>query len=334
MIAFCTSIRFPELLFLPKVNFPVTRIQVSFPAKVVFSCGKFEVAESSIDGSSSLSAVPPTLLTAEKEEAKAILNLCLKKQGFSNSAASRAINKSDVFVDHLVSKLHSVHKSRYLVGRELTTLEIRDALSPYLETLLEEHGNAFVDVVENFPNRPVERRSASPISSPTFASESKVVSDLAVDSKKLRALARVSETVPAEKLPQHVVYLIELGLDLEKIQGITQRFPAFAYYSLEGKVRPVVEFLLDLGVPKTNIPIILVKRPQLCGISLSENLIPTMKYLESLGLDNKKWAKVLYRFPALLTYSRQKLKSTLDFLYEMGLSDESIGKVLTCCPNI
>lgn len=47
-----------------------------------------------------------------------------------------------------------------------------------------------------------------------------------------------------------------------------------------------------------------------------------------------RWAKVIYRFPALLTYSRQKVESTVEFLYEMGLSADSIGKILTRCPNI
>jgi mTERF domain-containing protein len=60
--------------------------------------------------------VPPNLIAAEKEEAKAVLTLFFKKQGLSNSLSSRLINKSDLFIDHLVSRLHSVHKARYLVG--------------------------------------------------------------------------------------------------------------------------------------------------------------------------------------------------------------------------
>lgn len=67
-------------------------------------------------GSFSVRVVPPSLLAAEKEEAKAVLNLFLKKQGLSHITAIRTINKADFFVDHLISRLHSVHKSRYLVG--------------------------------------------------------------------------------------------------------------------------------------------------------------------------------------------------------------------------
>ncbi|KAL0461764.1 UNVERIFIED_CONTAM: Transcription termination factor MT, chloroplastic [Sesamum latifolium] len=258
-------------------------------------------AESAIDGSFSLRLVPPTLLAAEKEEAKAVLTLFLKKQGLSNAVAARTINKSDAFVDHLVSRLHSVHKSRYLVGRELTTLEIRDALIPYLETLLDEYGTILVDVVENFPDPPVKEKSEDNVQKQPLAENSVASvspSTPTVDSRKLKALARVSDVSPTGKLPSHIVYLIELGMELEAIREVIRKFPAFAYYSLEGKIKPVVEFLLDLGV------------------------------------DKKQWAKVIYRFPPLLTYSRQKLKATVDFLYEMGLSANNVSKVLTRCPNI
>ncbi|XP_047341121.1 transcription termination factor MTERF5, chloroplastic isoform X2 [Impatiens glandulifera] len=300
--------------------------------------------ESGIDGTFNVRVVPHTLLAAEKEEAKAVLTLFLKKQGSTNALAARIINKSDAFIKHLISRLHSVHKSRYLVGRELTTLEIRDALNPYLESLLDEYGDIFVDVVENFPEPPIikERSTEKTIAimNTTSLEEGGTVSPIppqpsnALNSKKLRAIERVSEVGPSGDLLPHVSYLIELGMDLEMIKEVTRKFPSFAYYSLEGKVKPIVEFLLGLGVPKSDIPYILTRRPQLCGISLSDNLIPTMAYLEDFGVDKKQWAKVIYRFPALLTYSRPKLKATVDFLYEMGLPAEFVGKILTRCPNI
>ncbi|KAK3211872.1 hypothetical protein Dsin_016578 [Dipteronia sinensis] len=319
------AIRSSDFSFLFTGTYSLSRTRLIFPEKLIFCQAKFGAVstDSEVDGTFSLRVVSPTLIAAEKEEAKAVLTLFLKKQGLSKAVAARTINKSELFIDHLVSRLHSVHKARYLVGRELTTLEIRDALIPYLETLHEEYGDILVELAENFPNAPVKEKVA-PVSPPHST----------LDSKKLKAISRMSEAGPAGDLRPQVLYLIDLGMDLEKIKVITRKFPAFAYYSLEGKIKPVVEFLLDLGVPKSDIPTILSKRPQLCGISLSENLIPTMKFLEDLGVDNKQWAKVIYRFPALLTYSRQKLKTTVDFLYEMGVSAESTGKILTRCPNI
>ncbi|KAE8677371.1 Rad21/Rec8-like family protein isoform 1 [Hibiscus syriacus] len=109
------------------------------------------------------------------------------------------------------------------------------------------------------------------------------------DSKRVRAVSRVSETGPAGKLRPQVIYLMELGIELEKIKSITRRFPAFAYYSLEGKIKPVVQFLLILGVPNSDIPIILV--------SVEDKLRPTDKYFRSLGADV---ALLLLRCPQTL----------------------------------
>ena len=184
-----------------------------------------------------------------------------------------------------------------------------------------------MDVVESFPNPPIKEK---PVSAPVVVP----ASDLSPNDKKQKALSRVCEIDTDGNLRPSILYLQELGMDLDQIKGITRRFPSFPYYSLEGKIKPVVEFLLELGVPKSDIPNILYKRPQLCGISLYENIVPTMTFLEDLGVDKTQWAKVICRFPALLTYSRQKMKASADFLFDIGLSAESIGKVLTRWPNI
>lgn len=298
------------------------RPQLSFPQRLLF-------CRAETDASVSLVNVPPNLLLAEREEAKAVLHMFLTNQGMNRLTAARKMKKLDRFVDHLMLRLHTVYKTRYLVGRELTTPEIRDALIPYLDEFVEEHGDNFVEVLEYFPiplvkDEIAQKPPGDVLESPTTKSEETAQ----------KATSRVTNNTETPNLPPHVVYLEELGMELEVIKEVIRKFPAFAYYSLEGKIKPVVEFLLDLGIAKSDIPVIITKRPQLCGISLTENLIPTMAFLEDLGVDKKKWAKVIYRFPALLTYSRSKLQATVDFLYEMGLSSEDVGKVLTRCPSI
>ncbi|KAL6507268.1 Transcription termination factor mterf5, chloroplastic [Orobanche gracilis] len=320
---------------LPRWSLPTFRIELTVSKKVFLPRAKH--AEFRTDGPFTLRLVSPTLLAASKKEAKAVLTLFLKKQGISNAIASRTINKSDAFVDHLVSRLHSLHKSRYLVGVELTSLEIRDALIPYLDILLEEYQGILVEVVENYPNPPVKEKIEENIEKQLVMDNPPAAVSPSIpklSSKKLKALARVNDIVSTGKPFSHIIYFLDLGMELEAIREVIKKFPAFAYYSLDGKIKPVVEFFLNLGVPKEDIPMILSKRPQLCGISLTENLIPTMVFLEELGVDKMQWAKVIYRFPPLLTYSRQKLRATVDFLYEMGVSTENVGKVLTRCPNI
>ncbi|XP_058227779.1 transcription termination factor MTERF5, chloroplastic-like isoform X2 [Rhododendron vialii] len=327
------TIRSSDLSSLPGPAFSIPRIQITFPKKLFFCRAKF--AESGNAGSHNLRVAPGYWLESEKEEAKALLTLFLKEQGFSKAVAARTINKSALFIDHLVSKLHSVHKTRYLSGQELTTLEIRDALNPYLETLFEEFGEILADVIENFPNPLIEERLIENLppgeEGPVVPFSAPITS---LNSMKLRALATSTDDGPTEEVPPQIIYLTKLGMEVGVIEEVTRKFPPFADYTVDENIKPVVEFLLDLGVTKSDIPAILRKRPQLCGLSLSEKLIPTVTFLENLGVDKKQWSKVICRFPALLVYSRHKLKSNLDCLYELGLSTKNRGKVLMRFPPI
>ncbi|CAA7028132.1 unnamed protein product [Microthlaspi erraticum] len=318
-----------EIFLIATRDKPITRAQLWFTGRLSFRQESFGIRlKNRVEFSAR--PVPPNLIAAEKEEAKAVLTLFFKKQGLSNSVSARIINKSEQFIDHLVSRLHSLHKSRYLVGRELTTLEIRDSLNPYLEHLHQEHGDLISDLVISFPYPPQTEPRPVPLPLPPPRDPTDSLSD----TRKLRAVSRVSELDGEGALRPQTLYLLDLGLNLEQIKTITRKFPAFPYYSLDGKIKPVVEFLLHLGIPKSDIPTILCKRPQICGISLTDNLKPTMAFLETLGIDKTQWAKIISRFPAILTYSRQKLTSTVDFLTQTGLSQEQIGKILTRCPNI
>ncbi|CAI9283385.1 unnamed protein product [Lactuca saligna] len=317
------------LLFAAASSSVSSRSQLSFP-----QTQRLLFCRAETDASVSLVNVPPNLLLAEREEAKAVLRMFLTNQGMNRLTAARKMKKLDRFVDHLMLRLHTVYKTRYLVGRELTTPEIRDALIPYLDEFVEEHGDNFVEVLEYFPIPIVKDKTVQENNINTSDDDNYVVETSEEFVQKATSHSRASNNTETPNLPPHVVYLEELGMELEVIKEVIRKFPAFAYYSLEGKIKPVVEFLLDLGISKSDIPAIITKRPQLCGISLTENLIPTMAFLEDLGVDKKKWAKVIYRFPALLTYSRSKLQATVDFLYEMGLSPQDVGKVLTRCPSI
>ncbi|KAJ0039864.1 hypothetical protein Pint_26819 [Pistacia integerrima] len=134
---------------------------------------------------------------------------------------------------------------------------------------------------------------------------SKPSCNISLNSKKPEAVSHVSAPSPAaDPCPQHS-YLLELGMDLEQIKLATCKYPSFANYSSERKIKPLVEFLLDLGVAKSDIPKILVQRPHLCGHSIS----------------------------GLLSLSRQKVQAVVNFLLELGLSGDSIGKVLTRYPR-
>lgn len=61
-------------------------------------------------------SVRSRLLAAEREEAKAVLSLFLRQKGLRSTLAARIVNKSDGFIEHLVSKLQIAYRSRYAEG--------------------------------------------------------------------------------------------------------------------------------------------------------------------------------------------------------------------------
>ncbi|KAL9258424.1 Transcription termination factor MTERF5, chloroplastic-like protein [Drosera capensis] len=192
-----------------------------------------------------------------------------------------------------------------------------------LEAFHCQHGDAFSDMVVHFPDPPPEVKPSLQTLPLELDPDQEKLPCLAIDSIRPRAMGRVSETVPVEDLPPHVIYLVELGLDLQKIRVII---------SLEGKVKPLVEFLLELGVPKSGIPNILYRRPHLCGFSLSNKLIPTIKYLEGLGVDKQKWSK---GWPQILTLSiESNLRPMTEFFLEKGYSMEEIAMMIQRAPSL
>ncbi|XP_031284841.1 uncharacterized protein LOC116143531 [Pistacia vera] len=128
----------------------------------------------------------------------------------------------DVSMDFIMG-LPKGHGVSVLLG-ELITLEIRDTLNPYLQSLLEEHGNFMVDLVNNFPTAPIEEKLAFPVCR----------SHSSLDSKKPEAFSHVSAPSLAADLCPQLCCLSELGMDLKQIKVATRRYPNFAYCSLDG----------------------------------------------------------------------------------------------------
>ncbi|KAJ0040892.1 hypothetical protein Pint_26857 [Pistacia integerrima] len=266
-----------------------------FPEKLFFFQAK--LAFSSGNGSFNSVVMPPTLLAAEKRSQICVI---LVPEETRSEQGSIAI----------------------CTGREVTTLEIRDTLIPYIESLLVEHGNSVVNLVENFPNTPVKDKPAVSVCqhhSTPDSEKPKGVSNATAEKRQLHQFLNPFLLPLTQKKPKVVsnglgeelgdlrpqfLYFLELGMDLEQIKVITLRYPDFDYCSLEGKNQT--------------------------AISLSENLIPTMMFLEDLGVDKEQWAEVIYRFPGFLTHSRQKVQAIVDFLYESGLSSESIAQTVGC----
>ncbi|KAL3701637.1 hypothetical protein R1sor_019659 [Riccia sorocarpa] len=269
-------------------------------------------------------------LVGEREEAKGILSQFLRSRGFSSAVASRTVKNATLFTAHLLSLLHSEHRARYLAGEELATEEIRATLLPYLETLASKYGRGTPDVITSFPEVPSLWAGGDVLYSVTTdsAGEEKVIEVNIADCPAL--LGHCTDG----KLPPAVSYCLSIGMSSEQVNDVIQRFPAFAHYSVEGRIMRVIEYILDLGCSPSTIPKIITKRPQLFGCSVEENLKPTARFLESNGIEAERWAKIMVNFPQILTYSLTKLQLVIDYLLEIGIPRQTVGRVLSRFPHL
>jgi mTERF domain-containing protein len=215
-------------------------------------------------------------------------------------------------------------------GRELTASEVRNSLSPFLETLgAEQDKEGLVDMFISFPEASSVKTRNLELYYFGDSFTSPVLGEV-----KFGSFPQLQAHMVHGKLPLSVVYLLEVGFPPAEVADVMSQFPSIASYSVEGKVRPIIDFLLGLGIHATDVPKIILKRPQLFGCSLEENIKPTVALLKGLGVDSEGWVKILSHFPHILTYSVGKVQQVVSFLSEIGLSSTESGKVITRFPQI
>ncbi|XP_031284289.1 transcription termination factor MTERF5, chloroplastic-like isoform X3 [Pistacia vera] len=343
MKALCAS-RLSDFSSLFRGTLCITGTRLSFPEKLIFCQAKLATFSSG-NGSFNSIVVPPTLLAAEKEEAKSVLSLFLKKQGLSKVVAAKTITKSDLLIDHLVSRLHSVHKSRYLVGRELTTLEIRDTLIPYIDSLLVEHGNV-VNLVENFPNTPVKDKSAASVSQHLSTPDSKKPKGVSNAPVKEKAAASVSQSFsapldskkpkvvsngPSEKTPATSVSQSGSALDSKKPKSVSRMIEI----GTVGDLRPQFLYLLELGMDLEQIKVITRRCPDFGYCSLEGKIKPLVEFLLDLGVPKSDIPKILIQRPSLCSVSlSENLIPTMMFLEDLGVDKDQWAKVIYRFPGL
>ncbi|XP_024397029.1 transcription termination factor MTERF5, chloroplastic isoform X1 [Physcomitrium patens] len=306
-----------------------------------FSLGRHAMSSSS--GDFQLSDVEPSVIAngqkswelvdlkqmvGEREEIKAMLVDFLRSRSVSRPLAARVVNKSTRLITHLLSLLRTVHRARYLKGREPTTSEVRNTLRSFLENLGAQHKDGLVDVLLSFPDPPPAKSKLLDLQrlQSTFTSSALWELNLG-DYPKLEAFVVDGQLRPA------LEYFLILGISPKELENLVSRYPMISSYSVEGKIKPVVDFLLIMGVPKSDVPKIAVKRPQLFGCSL-DNIKPTVALLEGLGVEPDRWPKILASFPHILTYSAAKVDQVVKFLADIGMSPEESGRILTRFPHI
>ncbi|GAB4823312.1 hypothetical protein N2152v2_010358 [Parachlorella kessleri] len=90
-----------------------------------------------------------------------------------------------------------------------------------------------------------------------------------------------------------VDFLLGLGLDQDTVAGIILRHPAVLCYSVEERLKPLVEYLVgDMQLPKQQVVAALKERPHMLGLQL-ESMKRMVGYLAANGKGMEEIAQLL-----------------------------------------
>ncbi|CAK9220192.1 unnamed protein product [Sphagnum troendelagicum] len=104
---------------------------------------------------------------------------------------------------------------------------------------------------------------------------------------------------------QHVVeFLLEIGLSSVDAGKVITRFPQITGYSVDAKLKPMMDYFVGIGV--IDFGILIFRSPQTLGLSLELNIKPTITFFSKLGFSTEEITTIVSRFPQLLGLNVEK----------------------------
>lgn len=166
-----------------------------------------------------------------------------------------------------------------------------------------------------------------------------------------------------------VKFLEAIGIPQDCMRFVLLLFPPIIFYDLETDTKPKLMALETVGIVDKDFGKTLVKYPWLLSASVQENYREILSFFEmekipkvtvnsaikswpyllgcstgkmklmveqfaELGVTNKKLAQVISTSPQLLVRKHQEFLKVVSFLEDLGFDLETIGRILTRCPEI
>ncbi|KAL2652209.1 hypothetical protein R1flu_020337 [Riccia fluitans] len=157
--------------------------------------------------------------------------------------------------------------------------------------------------------------------------------------------------VPAEELPRivrkapelfsnltyssmssNLDFLVSMGLDAGSLGKAVARRPNLLNYSLENMKRAVQ--YLGTFIKLRDVPKLIKRYAEVLVLDPARKMQPMIDYLLELGVKPQDIGKVIMRRPQLLGYTIPGLEPSVNCLLEFGVKREMIGKVVTTAPQI
>ncbi|XP_010259938.1 PREDICTED: transcription termination factor MTERF2, chloroplastic isoform X3 [Nelumbo nucifera] len=264
-------------------------------------------------------------------EGEDVESLSLKKKVFY-MAKEKGDNGMLPFLESIgLNPMVSTHVARYLSSEKLPNLINKMEAKRGGLNMLDSKDVSFQYFVESFPRflmLPVEYH--------------------------LKLLVEFFQDIGVPKELTRVVILLFppiIFYDIEK--DIKPRIKAFEKVSIEGKdigrmllkypwvisssiienYEEVLTFFDAEKVPRTNVSHAIKSWPHILGCSISK-IRSMVEQFGEIGVKNKRLGKVIASSPQLLLRKHHEFLQVVSFMEELGFDGESIGRILSRCPEI
>ncbi|XP_043711215.1 transcription termination factor MTERF6, chloroplastic/mitochondrial isoform X3 [Telopea speciosissima] len=136
-----------------------------------------------------------------------------------------------------------------------------------------------------------------------------------------------------EDIQQTLSFFEKVGVANKDIGRMLLKYPWILSTSVLENLEEILSYLDMEKVPKAHVETAIKSWPHLLGCSTSK-----IKYMveqfEGLGIKNKKLGQVIASSPQLLLRKPHEFLEMVLFMEELGLDAETIGRIMSRCPEI
>ncbi|XP_010259935.1 PREDICTED: transcription termination factor MTERF2, chloroplastic isoform X2 [Nelumbo nucifera] len=128
-----------------------------------------------------------------------------------------------------------------------------------------------------------------------------------------------------------VEFFQDIGVPKELTRVVILLFPPIIFYDIEKDIKPRIKAFEK--VPRTNVSHAIKSWPHILGCSISK-IRSMVEQFGEIGVKNKRLGKVIASSPQLLLRKHHEFLQVVSFMEELGFDGESIGRILSRCPEI
>ncbi|KAA8540160.1 hypothetical protein F0562_024277 [Nyssa sinensis] len=130
-----------------------------------------------------------------------------------------------------------------------------------------------------------------------------------------------------------ILAIEKVGAGDEDFGKILLKYPWILSTSIQKNYEEILSFFYMHKVPKASVDRAIKSWPHLLGCSISKLELMVEQFGE-LGVIDKKLGQVIASSPQLLLHKPREFLLVVSFLKDLGLDEETVGRILRRCPEI